>query len=134
MFFAFPVGMCSLTIVFGAAIRNSVYRSEHINDHLNPYWEEFRIGLEELCYCDLEWPLKVTVYDWEQSGKHRPIGEFEVTAEKLRERVAVKGNADREQAFELMLDEKAKLKGLVCVLKGEVTLDDAEEQAGGQTS
>ena len=111
-----------------------MYRSEHIDDHLNPFWEEFTIGLEELCYCDLEWPLKVTVYDWEKSGKHRPIGEFEVTAQKLMERIAVKGNADREQAFELVLDEKAKLKGLVCVLKAELKLEDTEEQAGGPAS
>ena len=114
--------------------RNSVYRSEHIDDHLNPFWEEFSIGLEELCYCDLEWPLKLSVFDWEKSGKHWLIGQFEVTVQKFIERVIVNGNADWNQGFELMLDEKAKLKGLINVLKADLTLEntipavaDAEE-------
>ena len=115
-----------------------MYRSEHINDHLNPYWEPFTIGLEELCYCDLEWPLKIAVYDWEESGRHRQIGEFEVTTRKLIERVAVKGNADREQAFDLILDELTKLKGLVCVLKAELALEQdvpmTADQGGGAFS
>lgn len=89
------------------------------------------MGLEELCYCDLEWPLKIAVYDWEKSGNHRPIGEFEVTTQKLIERIAVKGNADREQAFELVLDEKAKLKGLVCVLKADLSLKQVGQQPDG---
>lgn len=108
---------------------NTVYRSEHIDNHLNPFWDDFRIGLEELCYCDLDWPLKIAVYDWESSGKHRPIGEFCTSTRELIERIAVKGNADREQAFDLVLDKKEKLKGLVCVLKAGVTLERAEEQA-----
>mgnify|MGYP005840601631 CR=1 FL=1 len=104
-----------------------MFRSEHVNDNLNPYWEPFNIGLEDLCYCNLNWPLQITVFDWERNGKHRRIGEFEVTAQKMIERVTIKGNADREQAFELILDEKAKLKGLLCVLKADLKLDEPNE-------
>lgn len=104
--------------------RNSVYRSNYIQDHLNPYWDEFTIGLEELCYCDLDWPLKVSVYDWEKSGKHRLIGDFEVTAQTMIENVITNGNADWEQGFGLILGEKAKFKGLINILKAELTLEE----------
>ena len=104
--------------------RNSIYRSEYIEDHLNPFWEEFSVGLEELCYCDLDWPLKVSVFDWEKSGKHRLIGDFEVTAQKMIENVVINGNADWEQGFGLILGEKTKFKGLINVLKAELTLEE----------
>lgn len=94
--------------------------------------EPFSIGLEELCYCDLNWPLRIAVFDWEKSGDHRRIGEFEVTTNKLIERIGIRGNADRKQAFELVLDEKAKLKGLLCVLKAEVVLEDPSKSPDQQ--
>jgi Ca2+-dependent lipid-binding protein len=117
-----------ISVIALSLIRNTIYRSENIQNHLNPFWEPFSIDLEELCYCNLEWPLKISVFDWEASGKHRRIGEFEVTTQKLMERVAIKGNADREQAFDLMLDEKAQLKGLVCVLTAELALLEEDHQ------
>lgn len=80
-------------------------------------------GLEELCYCDLDWPLKLTVFDWEKNGKHRAIGEFEVTAQKMIDQVAIRGNADRDLSFQLVLNEKIKLKGLLCVLKAQIKLE-----------
>ena len=97
-----------------------MYRSDYIKDHLNPYWDEFTLGLEELCYCDLDWPLKVSVYDWEMSGKHRLIGDFEVTTRIMVENVITNGNADWEQGFGLILGEK--VRGLINVLKAELTL------------
>ncbi|CAB9518699.1 Copine-6 [Seminavis robusta] len=104
---------------------NSVYRSEEICDHLNPFWEPFSIGLEELCYCNLDWPLKIAVWDYENDGDHRVIGEVEVTAQKLIDEVAVKGNADRERAFDLIRDgDKTKLKGVLCVLTADLTLEN----------
>lgn len=104
---------------------NVVYRSDHISNHLNPFWQEFSIGLEELCYCDLKWPLQIIVMDWQPNGKHRKIGQFEATVELLMERVAVKGNADRETAFEIYSERNDKLKvsGLIVVLKAELVPD-----------
>ncbi|KAG7349143.1 C2 domain containing protein [Nitzschia inconspicua] len=100
---------------------NTVYRSEHIDNNLNPYWRPTNIGLEELCYGDLEWPLKVSVFDYENSGKHRLIGEFETTIADLQNRKAIRGNADREQAILLSVEEKFKTYGLLCVLKAELS-------------
>lgn len=52
-----------------------VYRSEKIDDNLNPFFNEHMMSLEELCYCDLDWPLRISIFDWEKSGKHKLIGQ-----------------------------------------------------------
>jgi Ca2+-dependent lipid-binding protein len=100
---------------------NVVYRSKPIHNNLNPYWAPISIGIEELCYGNLDWPLRISVYDYESSGKHRLIGEFETSVPDLQSRKAVKGNADREQAIALGLEEKFKTYGLLCVLKADVS-------------
>jgi len=99
---------------------NVVYRSEEINNNLNPYWKPASIGLEELCYGKLDWPLKITVYDHNGNGKHTMIGEYETTIGELQDRIGIKGNADREQAIPLSIEDKIKTYGLLCVLKAEV--------------
>jgi hypothetical protein len=100
---------------------NTVYRSEHIDNNLNPYWDPARIGLEELCYGKLDWPLKVSVFDHEKNGKHRLIGEFETTIDDMQSRKAIRGNADREQAILLSVEGKYKTYGLLCVLKADLS-------------
>lgn len=104
---------------------NVVYRSEHIDDNLNPYWRPITIGLEELCYGKLDWPLKISVFDHNENGVHRKIGEFETTIAELQDRIAIKGNADRERAFQISKEGRFKTYGLVCVLKADL-LDGAE--------
>lgn len=52
-----------------------VYRSEHVDDNLNPFFKEHVMSLEELCYCDLDCPLRISIFDWERSGKHKLIGQ-----------------------------------------------------------
>lgn len=100
--------------------RDCVYRSEHIYNHLNPYWKPFSIGLEELCYCDVTWPLRITVKDWQSGGRHRIIGEFETTLQTLQEHRAIRGNADRETAFELFKEDHLTSLGLIVVVQAEV--------------
>ena len=90
---------------------NVVYRSEYVSDNLNPYWKPCKIGLEELCYGKLDWPLKVSVFDHNSNGYHRMIGEFETTIEGLNSQKAIKGNADREQAIPLSKEDKYKTYG-----------------------
>jgi hypothetical protein len=99
---------------------NVVYRSEKIEDNLNPYWRATNIGLDELCYGKTDWPLKITVLDHNDNGKHRVIGEFETTIAELQERISIKGNADREQAVPLGVEGKFKTYGLLCVLKADL--------------
>jgi hypothetical protein len=89
---------------------------------LNPFWDEFTLSLEELCYGDLSWPLKITVFDHQESGKHREIGDFETSVQELAQRVSIRGNADRERAFEIAKEGKANTRGLIVVLKADLRL------------
>jgi hypothetical protein len=104
----------------GSVRWNVIYRSEHVINHLNPYWQKpnMPISLEELCYCDINWPLLITVYDWNANGKHTEVGQFETTVKTLMGQVAVKGNADRERAFPLF--HKTSTKGLIVVLEAQI--------------
>jgi hypothetical protein len=102
---------------------NVIYRSEHIDNNLNPLWTPCDIGLEELCYGDLSWPLKISVFDHNHNGKHGLIGEYECTIGQLQQDISIKGNADRDKAIHLSTEEKAvkgKSYGLLVVLKAEL--------------
>ena len=90
---------------------------------MNPLWEEFTLSLEELCYGDLAWPLKITVYDHNKQNKHGEIGDFETSVEELVQRVAIRGNADRERAFEITEEGEAKTRGLLVVLKADLRVE-----------
>lgn len=106
----------------GATRWNSVYRSEVIDDHLNPFWKEFELGLEELCDGDLDSNLRISVFDARNSG-HKLIGSIEVSINQLKEHVAIRGNADRKEAFELGYEETGRGQtgtGLMCVLKCDI--------------
>jgi Ca2+-dependent lipid-binding protein len=106
---------------------NVVHRTEAINNHLNPFWKEFSMSLEELCDEDINSPLLISVLDL-NTGKNRKIGEFETTLAQLKERVAVKGNADREMAFPLGVDD-CDTHGLICCLKVDLTGGGGDEQS-----
>ncbi len=93
-------------------------------NHSNPFWPPALIGLEELCHGDLDWPLMIVVRDWNFNGKNRVIGQVETTTQELLRRVAIKGNADRDQAFELFDEGQTEGTGLVCVLKADVLLKE----------
>ena len=89
----------------------------------DPLWKPTQISLEELCYGKLDWPLKIGVFDHEENGKHRLIGEFETSASDLQNLKAVRGNADREKAILLGTEDGYKTHGLLCVLKADVSDD-----------
>lgn len=103
---------------------NVVCRSEHIENNLNPYWEPRQIGLEELCYGKLDWPLQVAVFDHNDNGVHTSIGTFETTVLDLKDQIGIKGNADRELAIPIGKEGKTKRYGLVCILDATVNLEE----------
>ena len=105
---------------------NVVHRTESIQNHLNPFWQEFSKSLEELCDDDVHSPLLISVLDQNRGGKNRKIGEFETTLAQLKERVAVKGNADREMAFALCAVDDGDTHGLICCLKVDLLDGDGE--------
>lgn len=114
----------NLDLNVGRADWNVILRTKHIPNHLNPYWEEYSIDLEKLCYCNLSHPLRIMVKDWQSSGNHRLIGQFDATAEILSKQVGVKGNADRDMAFKIFEGDNNinESRGLICVLKADIVL------------
>jgi Ca2+-dependent lipid-binding protein len=80
---------------------NVVYRSNIVCNHLNPYWEPGDISLENICFCDVNWPIKLVVYDHNRRKESESIGEIETTVAVLCQKLAIRGNADRETAFKL---------------------------------
>lgn len=121
-FFLIVSFFVTLSFVVVAVDRNTIYRSKHINDHLNPFWDEFTLDLEELCYGDLAWPLKITIFDHNQVRRHLEIGHFETCLQELAGRISVRGNADRERAFEIAREGHTKTRGLIVVLKVELNV------------
>lgn len=101
---------------------NAVYRSENINNNLNPMWKSARLGLPELCYGDLKWPLKITVYDHNKKGRHLEMGTVLTSVAEMQTRVSVRGNADRRQALAVTKDFKGRNTntGFLCILKASI--------------
>lgn len=62
------------------------YKSEHINDNLDPVWETATLSLDELLDGDEKRPLRVSVFDWEESNNHQTMGFFETSLKDLLRR------------------------------------------------
>ena len=52
-----------------------VYKSNRIDNSLNPIWAYAKISLAALCNGDLMRPLKIEVFDFDNGGKHDSMGE-----------------------------------------------------------
>ncbi|KAK1174080.1 copine-3-like isoform X1 [Acipenser oxyrinchus oxyrinchus] len=61
------------------------HRTEVIKNNLNPVWKPFKIPMRSLCNGDLEKPIKVECYDYDNDGSHDLIGIFETNLSKLQE-------------------------------------------------
>lgn len=106
----------------GTETWNAIYRSEPINNHLNPMWDKTRLGLPELCFGDLAWPLKITVYDYNINGNHVLMGELRTCVQEMRQKLSIRGNADRDQALPLTRKMKGRelTGGILCVLEASI--------------
>ena len=92
--------------------RDNVYRSEVIHDNLNPNWKVANVDLSSLCQGDVNKPILVSVFDFESSGRHVPMGQFETTVKSLT------SGATSASAFELQ--QVGKNVGSLQVTKAEV--------------
>ena len=66
------------------------------------------------------------IKDHQHNGEHRVIGNFETTTRELLERVAIRGNADRETAFEIFGEKPASTqitRGLIVVTVAKLLLE-----------
>nr|XP_020464521.1 copine-3 isoform X1 [Monopterus albus] len=61
------------------------HRTEVVKNNLNPTWRPFRISLQSLCGGEMEKPIKVECYDYDNDGSHDLIGIFETTMTRLQQ-------------------------------------------------
>jgi len=101
----------------GGLTWDNVFRSKVIHDSLDPNWETAVVPLSSLCQGDLDKPILVTVFDFESSGKHVPMGQFETSVKGLKS-AETGGSEDMGKAF--VLKQKGKDVGKVIVMKAEV--------------
>ena len=93
-----------------------IYRSIYIKNNLNPFWETFYMDLEILCNCDLDWPLRIAVFDYDKNTRNKEVGSVEVTTSALIRHKSFGGNnADRENAFQLQNGA-----GRICILAADI--------------
>lgn len=62
-----------------------VYRSNLLLNNLNPEWDKGEIDLENLCNDDVGTRFIITVYDYEETGKHVKVGKIKTTVKELIE-------------------------------------------------
>uniref|UniRef100_F6RP23 Copine-3 n=1 Tax=Xenopus tropicalis TaxID=8364 RepID=F6RP23_XENTR len=99
-----------------------VHRTEVIKNNLNPVWRPFKIPLQSLCNGDMEKPIRVECYDYDDDGSHDLIGIFETTMSKLQQ-----ASRSSPMEFECINEKKKKKKkgyrnsGIVSVKHCEMT-------------
>ncbi|MEE6463623.1 hypothetical protein FKM82_005984 [Ascaphus truei] len=62
-----------------------VHRTEVIKNNLNPVWRPFKIPLRSLCDGEMEKPIRVECFDYDNDGSHDLIGIFQTEMSKLKE-------------------------------------------------
>eukprot|EP00092_Neocalanus_flemingeri_P003033 GFUD01003242.1.p1 GENE.GFUD01003242.1~~GFUD01003242.1.p1 ORF type:complete len:540 (+),score=118.50 GFUD01003242.1:626-2245(+) len=82
-----------------------VYRSEVINNNLNPSWRQFTIESRSLCNGDQDRSLKFDVFDKDDDGSHDLIGSFQTNLRKL-----LKGPGS-ENIYDCINEKKRQKKG-----------------------
>ncbi|XP_016301483.1 copine-3-like isoform X2 [Sinocyclocheilus anshuiensis] len=61
------------------------HRTEVVKNNLNPCWKPFKIPLRSLCAGDMQKPIKIECYDYDNDGSHDLIGIFETNMKRLQE-------------------------------------------------
>lgn len=88
-----------------------------VKDNLSPAWGDATVELSTMCEGDFDKPIQVVVYDYEGSGKHIIMGQFETSVNGLIH-AATGGSEDMGKA--ITLKYKGKETGKIIVLKAEV--------------
>ncbi|XP_044787835.2 copine-2 isoform X1 [Bubalus bubalis] len=82
-----------------------VHRTEVIKYTLDPVWKPFTVPLVSLCDGDMEKPIQVMCYDYDNDGGHDFIGEFQTSVSQM---CAARDGVPRE--FECINPKKQKKK------------------------
>ena len=82
-----------------------VYKSEYIENDLNPKWKAMEKPLSEICNGDYQRHLKIEVYDYDSNGSDDLIGEVVTTLGQLQH-----SSQMNEKGFPLINSERQKRK------------------------
>lgn len=74
----------------GGLTWDNVYRSNQVKNTLDPDWETAVLELSTICGGDLDLPLKIEVFDFESSGKHKRMGNVEMSVKGLQTAASTK--------------------------------------------
>lgn len=97
----------------GAQTWDNVVKSDVVQDNLSPEWKEIAAELSILCGGDQDSPVLVKVFDFESSGKHELMGQFETSVNGFV--AAARNNTT------FKLTNKGKETGEIVVARAEVT-------------
>jgi Copine/C2 domain len=97
----------------GGLTWDNVFRSNTVKNNLNPIWDSAVLDISTLCGGDIDLPLKIEVYDFESSGKHKPMGSVEMSVKGFQ--AAATSNTG------VKLLHKGKETGLFYVTKAELS-------------
>ena len=82
-----------------------VFRSEVVNNDLNPKWKTFQIESRKLCNGDMDRTLKIDVFDHDDDGSHDLIGSFKTNLRRL-----TNGPSD-DNSYDCINQKKKEKKG-----------------------
>ncbi|XP_066579405.1 copine-3 isoform X1 [Amia ocellicauda] len=92
------------------------HRTEVIKNNLNPVWKPFKIPLQSLCNGDLEKPVKVECYDYDNDGSHDLIGTFETNVARMQQATrSSPAEFDCVNSKKKQKKKNYKNSGVVCV-------------------
>jgi len=102
-----------LVNVGGGPTWQVVYRSEVINNNLNPSWKAVSISLNDICGNNKDERVTISVKDWEKSGKHESMGTIETSVNGLLNKKRTGGSCE--------LKKKGKSFGTILVVAASIT-------------
>jgi len=89
-----------------------VYISGVIMNNLNPAWEVSEVNIGDICDRSIDEAIRVVVFDWEKSGKHKLIGYFETSIQGIM-------SAQRSEE-EFQVADKFEETGRIAVRRAEL--------------
>ena len=61
----------------------TVWESKRIDNTLSPVWAETKLSLDTICNCDLDRPLKIEIWDYNESQNHSFMGEVQASVNEM---------------------------------------------------
>jgi Copine/C2 domain len=119
-------GAVDMTATVGAPTWDNVYRSIVQNDTLNPSWDPAVLDLGMVCGGNQDAPIRLSIYDYEKSGRHVLIGQVETSVNGFIQSSNGTGTMD------LMM--KGNKTGVLNVTRADVTVPNTSTDSSSETS